>query len=233
MRRRNDPKHVKQKAVLVFADPIGLDLSRRRLPRSLRPLLSLRRLGAGEIGADFHLFTSGGTVALPGFVSHVQRGATFAQRLEAATEELARLGYEKIVIVGSDCPALTSYDIATAFRRLAAERLVLGPDHRGGCYLIALRRSDRNLLRGVRWNRDGDRTQLSGRVAADEVSFLSVKQDVDSWADVRLLARAGNQMAAFILMLFRLGKSVHDFFVDLAAQALRVRGQRPPPFAAA
>ena len=143
-----NPNFVNRRALLVFADPTGLDLSRRGLPPSLRPLLSFRRLGAAEIAADFHLFRSGKTAALPGFECHDQRGATFAERLEAATEEIALLGYEEVVLIGCDCPPLTPGDVVTAFAELATNRLVLGPDHRGGCYLIALHASDRHLLLG-------------------------------------------------------------------------------------
>lgn len=222
-----------RKAVLIFADPIGLDLGRRRLPRSLRPLLSLRRFRASSIAADFHLFTSGESSALPDIQCHEQRGATFAERLEAASEKIASLGYDEVVLVGSDCPSLASEDVASAFAQLASKRLVIGPDHRGGCYLIGLRVSDRHLLRGIRWKRDSDRVQLSARVAAHEAAFLRVKQDIDTWADVRLLARCGHRLAAFVVAFFRAGKSAYEFFVDLTAQDVRVRGQMPPPVVAA
>ncbi len=222
-----------RKAVLIFADPIGLDLARRRLPRFLRPLLSLRRFRASPIAADLHLFTSGKSSRLPGIQCHEQRGANFAERLEAATEKIASLGYDEVVLIGSDCPSLTSDDLASAFAQLDPKRLVIGPDHRGGCYLIALRVCDRHLLRGIRWNRDSDRAQLSGRVGAGETTFLPVKQDIDTWADVRLLARSGHRLAECLLQFFQPEKSTHEFFVDLTAQRTRVRGQRPPPALAA
>ncbi len=222
-----------RRAVLIFADPTALDLARRRLPRFLRPLLSVRRLFAESAAADFHLFTSRRISSGNGIACHLQQGATFAERLEQATEKLSALGYAEIVVVGSDCPRLTTADIASAFRELATRRLVLGPDHRGGCYLIALRADDRDLLRGVRWNRNGDYAQLRNRVAAGEVASLSVKEDVDNWADVRLLARTGHALAEFFVAILEIAQTTRDFFVDLSAQALRVRGQRPPPFAVA
>jgi glycosyltransferase A (GT-A) superfamily protein (DUF2064 family) len=219
-----------RKAVLIFADPIGLDLARRRLPRFLRPLLSIRRFRASPIAADLHLFTSGKSSGLPGIQCHEQRGATFAERLEAATEKIASLGYDEIVLVGSDCPSLTADDIAAALVELTSRRLVLGPDHRGGCYLIALRAHDRQLLHGVRWNRGCDYVQLTSRVGAHEAAALPVKQDVDNWADVRLLARTGHYLALFVVVaLARVTQWSHEFFVDLPAQAQRVRGQMPPP----
>lgn len=220
---------MKRKAVLIFANPTGLDLAQRGLPLFLRPLLSFRRLQNIRGDADFHLFTSAKATALAGVRSHAQEGATFDERLEAAIGKMAALGYEEIVIVGSDCPSLHPSDIAEAFTQLREKRLVLGPDHRGGCYLIALRLCDRALLEGIRWNRDTDRAQLSERLAARELALLAVKQDLDTWADVRLLARSGHSLARWAIALSTIGKCAHEFFVDLTAQNVRVRGQMPPP----
>lgn len=193
----------------------------------------MKRLCAPSLEADIHLFTSGKTPALAGVTCHAQVGSTFSERLETATAELAARGYAEIVVVGSDCPRLTSDDITSALRELAQRRLVLGPDHRGGCYLIALRASDRGLLRGVHWNQDCDFAQLRNRVAPEEVAALAVKQDVDNWADVRLLARAGHLLAEVAVALLQVAPTARDFFVDLSAHAWRVRGQRPPPAFAA
>lgn len=220
---------MQRKALLIFADAVGLDLARRRWPRFLRPLLSVPGLQSASIDADFHLFSSAKPAALPGIQSHAQQGATFDERLEAAIEKIGALGYEEVVIVGSDCPSLHPSDIAEAFTQLREKRLVLGPDHRGGCYLIALRLSDRALLEGIRWNRDTDRAQLCGRLTACEIALLAVKQDIDTWADLRLLARSGHSLARLAIVLFQIGKTTHEFFVDLTAQNVRVRGQMPPP----
>jgi glycosyltransferase A (GT-A) superfamily protein (DUF2064 family) len=224
---------VSRKAVLIFAHPIGLDLSRRGLPNFLRALLDLRALVSGNVDADFHLFTSGTAPTLSGVSLHRQRGATFAERLEAAMEEIAALGYREVVLVGRDCPLLEAGDIARAFAELATNRLVLGPDHRGGCYLIALRASDRHLLRGIRWKRDTDCGQLQRRCGNGEVALLPIKQDIDSWRDLHLLAQSadvcGRLVVVFLDELLSLGKSTADFFVDSAEQAERVRQQLPPP----
>ncbi|MEO6871512.1 MAG: DUF2064 domain-containing protein [Chthoniobacterales bacterium] len=220
---------MKRKALLIFADPVGLDLARRRWPRFLRPLLSVPGLQSASSDADFHLFSSTQPAVLPGIRNHAQHGATFDERLETAIEKIGALGYEEAVIVGSDCPSLHPSDIAEAFTQLREKRLVLGPDHRGGCYLIALRLDDRALLEGIRWNRDTDRAQLCGRLAAREIALLAVKQDVDTWADLRLLARSGHSLARLAIVLFQIGKTTHEFFVDLTAQNVRVRGQMPPP----
>ncbi len=175
------------------------------------------------------MFTSGQLQASPGIQCHAQQGATFGERLETAVAKLTSLGYTEIVIVGSDCPRLTTADVATAFAALRTKRLVLGPDHRGGCYLIGLRVEDRALLHDVRWNRNLDYDQLERRVPADALLSLAVKLDIDSWADVRLLARAGHRLAELSVRLWSVARGAQSCFVDLSAHGRRVRGQRPPP----
>lgn len=219
-----------RRALLVFADELGVDLAKRRLPSALRPLFRLTGETSGNTsGAEVHIFTSRG-VGQTDARMHPQVGATFAARLENALECLARLGYNHIVAIGRDCPSLTSDDIDVAFAHLRENRLVLGPDHRGGCYLIAVRATDRELLHGIRWKRNTDCAELRARCHESEVFLLAIKHDLDSWADIRLLARVGDAYGCLAELLVELLQPTgREFihFVDLAAQA--VRGQMPPP----
>ncbi len=223
---------MKRKALLIFADSLALDLSRRRLPGSFRSLFDLNPVLRSPLDADVHLFTSNDLESTPTVTVHRQDGATFAARLEAAVDEIAARGYDEVVLIGRDCPDLNCDDIATAFRELENRRLVLGPDHRGGCYLIALRVADRALLQGVRWKRNTDCAQLIERSGRSRVFLLPVKQDLDSWADVKLCARrddAIGRLASFFIDFVAAARREFDLFVDLAAQFVRVRGQMPPP----
>lgn len=159
-------------ALLVFADELGADMAKRRLPSALRPLFRLTGKTTGNTsGAEVHIFSSRNDGQTDARI-HPQVGATFAERLENAVHCLARLGYDHIVIIGRDCPSLTSHDIEAAFEQLRENRLVLGPDHRGGCYLIAVRAVDRELLRGVRWKRNTDCAELCARCHESEVFCL-------------------------------------------------------------
>lgn len=183
--------------------------------------------------SDVHLFTTAPQQASGGSGRiHAQCGNTFVDRLEHAVETVTALGYAEIVIIGRDCPELRADDIRAAFNRLADNRLVLGPDHRGGCYLIALHARDRSLLQGVRWKRNTDCAQIQSRCPADEIFLLPVKHDLDSWADLPLLAQSGDATAAIARGLLRNWiKPLRSFvsYVDLARHAIRVRGQMPPP----
>jgi len=226
-------KGVSRRAVLIFAEEARVELARRAFPHAARPLLDLPTFGPQlSRGIDVHLFTSSRGPIPSEFQVHRQAGRDFATRLENAIEKINELGYDEIVVVGRDCPSLRPSDIEDAFGKLESRKLVLGPDHRGGCYLIAFRLSDRNLLRGVRWKRHTDCAQLRDRCLPSEVSLLPPKHELDSWADLQLFARGGDplaRLASFLLnTVCSLGVAV-TYFVDLALQRVRVRQQLPPP----
>jgi hypothetical protein len=224
---------VSRRAVLVFAEKTHVDLARRSFPMAARPLLNLPTFTSEFSPAiDVHLFTSAGNTGFAGPRVHRQSGCGFAERFENAIETMAQLGYDEVVAVGRDCPGLRALDIERAFAELASKKLVLGPDHRGGCYLIAFRAADRELLRDVRWKRNTDCAQLLQRAGAAQVSLLPIKQDLDNWSDLRIFARRGDslaRLASFLVDRFSIWRRQIAPIVSFAAQHMRVRQQMPPP----
>ena len=226
-----------QRAVLVFADALAVDLARRRWPESFQPLLQTQTFDVEwSVGSDIHFFTAAGITLpdLPASITiHTQQGATFAERLENAVETLAKLGYTQVVIVGRDCPDLEAADIQRAFEQLDDHKLVLGPDHRGGCYLIALHLGDRAVLKGICWQQNTDCGELTRRFGSDQTALLPVKLDLDSVADIRLLARSTSRwryLAAELLRSLASGATPFLFRPFISSQAfLRVLWQLPPP----
>lgn len=223
-------------AVLVFADAPTLDLARRKWPQTFQALLQTPQLQDEGSSVDIHLFTTAG-LALPSLLPHVtvhaQQGASFAARLENAVDTLTQLAYDRVVIVGRDCPDLEAQDITTALQSLNDHTLALGPDHRGGCYLIALHLSDRAKLKGIGWQRNTDCAALTKRFGAANTALLPVKLDLDTLSDVRLLAHSTSrwrQLAA--ALLHTLITSVRPFLSQpfiTPQQRLRILWQLPPP----
>ncbi|MEP6822367.1 MAG: DUF2064 domain-containing protein [Chthoniobacterales bacterium] len=230
------PTAMPTRAVLIFADSARLDLSRRRLPTAALALFRSPELASSDFGdADVHVFGSASCRVRDGQQFHPQCGGSFAQRFESAIETLASLGYSEVVAVGRDCPALVAADIGQAFAELRDHRLVLGPDHRGGCYLIALHTSDRGLLRGVRWNHNTDCAQLCDRSGPSTVFLLPVKHDIDSWADLKFAAQVNERvarLAAFLLQTIGVSLIERPPIFHAAAQFVRLHGQIPPPASA-
>ena len=71
-----------------------------------------------------------------------QRGADFGSKMTAAVSEVLAHGYRNVIIVGNDCPTLSVGAIRRAQEALESGRPVVGPDARGGVWLLGLRAED-------------------------------------------------------------------------------------------
>src|ERR1051325_621 len=180
-----------RRALLIFASGASIDVARRRWPKTFRVLLETHDFcSLGHDISDVHVFTDANSplLAFSPTTTHTQLGSSFGERLNNAVDTLAELGYSKIVIVGGDCPDLDASDIGEAFSRLDDYRFVLGPDHRGGCYLIGLHANERSQLAHIVWQKNSDFVQMQQQFGRDNTWELPVKIDLDSVEDVRLLA---------------------------------------------
>lgn len=227
---------MERRALLIFADSAHTDCKRRGWPSTFRILLETQSFTFEENrGFDLHLFTSRGRHRPVGssLQVHFQCGASFAERLENAIESLAQLGYQEIVIVGRDCPELGQSDIFEAFALLRQHRLVLGPDHRGGCYLIGIHVNDQGKLHGIRWQRNTDFRQIVDRFGDQQVCRLCVKLDLDSLSDVWLLTRSQSPWGIVSKLLRKLLLNC-QYFSLRTAKIYPIENQReywqlPPP----
>jgi glycosyltransferase A (GT-A) superfamily protein (DUF2064 family) len=235
MSELDSTKPTVRRAVLVFADSLAKDLSRRAWSKRLSALLNVPRFDSQQIDADVHLFTTGIAARMPfhGATVHAQYGESFGERLSHAFDELARRGYDQIVIVGRDCPELSAADILDAFAALNESRAVLGPDHRGGCYLIGLHANDGALLDGIPWQQNTDFDELLHRVGASQTVCLATKFDLDSLDDVRALSIHSRPLRALIdsLLAPSRGRRIDTITISTDAYT-RLSWQTPPPLAA-
>lgn len=135
---------------------------------------------------------------LPGVPLLAQRGDGLAQRLANAQGDLHADGYDRVVLVGADCPTLSTGDLEAALRLLGTADVVLGPAEDGGYTLLATSAPEPGLFDGVAM---GTSQVLAQTVAQAGLLGLSValtgrRYDVDTAADVRAAHRAGQLDAA-------------------------------------
>ena len=118
-----------------------------------------------------------------------QQGRDLGERMNSAFLRQFMLGYDRVILIGSDIPLL-SPDILDEAREVLAEHpAVLGPCRDGGYYLIGLRRPMPELFSGILWGGD--------RVLRDTVSILRRQRcnyrllpelsDIDRANDLELL----------------------------------------------
>jgi uncharacterized protein len=100
-----------------------------------------------------YLFVAGGRLPKemvpPAFQHRRQEGRDLGQRLDRAFAQLLRR-HSRVVIMGTDSPALAPAMLRLGLQELRATDAVLGPCPDGGYYLIGLRRPCRGLFSGVR-----------------------------------------------------------------------------------
>jgi len=81
-----------------------------------------------------------------GAVLVAQCGPDLASRMSTAIAQAAAAGFERIVLRGSDSPALPPEQLVEAARDLDHHDVVMGPDVDGGYNLIAVTRPWRGLI---------------------------------------------------------------------------------------
>jgi len=115
-----------------------------------------------------------------------QVSGDLGKRLIAAVEESFTQGIEKAVIIGCDCPDLTSQLMNQAFEKLSDSDLVLGKAVDGGYYLIGLNQCLPELFQGIDW---GTNVVLEQTVAIANrlgltISYLPLLNDIDTPQDL-------------------------------------------------
>lgn len=109
-----------------------------------------------------------------------QRGSDLGQRMFTALED-ALEHFERVLLVGSDCPFIDSAYLRSAVSALDRVPVVLGPAADGGYVLIGVRHVDRRLFMDVPWGQDDVLSRTRERLGelGWEFEELPVLADVD------------------------------------------------------
>ncbi len=128
-------------------------------------------------------------LAPPGYRLQIQHGADLAERMANAFAEAAAAGAERILLRGSDSPALGRDVHEEALRGLdSGDDLVLTPDQNGGYALIAMRTSCPPVFE-LPMSTDAvmEQTLAAARDIDRRTSLTSPCFDVDSVGDFRCI----------------------------------------------
>lgn len=121
-----------------------------------------------------------------------QQGADLGERMAHAFAQAFERGFQRVVLVGADCPSLDVAVLARAFQALGRHELVLGPAGDGGYYLIGLNRPCPALFSGIAWGSHQvlAQTLAAAARAALVTALLERLPDVDRPADLAALPPA-------------------------------------------
>jgi rSAM/selenodomain-associated transferase 1 len=131
-----------------------------------------------------------------GYEYVAQEGRDLGERMSNAFND-AFEQYERVVLIGSDCPDLPKQFVCRAFAILANEPAVIGPSHDGGYYLIGFSKAKflEEIFDNIQWGRDHVLQQTLDRFLRKGVHphLLAPWDDIDTLENLRgALVRARN-----------------------------------------
>ncbi len=155
-----------------------------------KELLELTRALVSTINIDKYLFYSDFIDLNDSwdnqlFKKELQTGKHLGERMQNAFE-LVLAQATRAVIIGSDCPDLSSDIIQKAFEELDTKEVVIGPSLDGGYYLLGMKVLHRELFSEISWSTS---EVLSSSIAKLEMAGLSyglleVLDDIDEVKDL-------------------------------------------------
>jgi len=110
------------------------------------------------------------------------------QRMSAAARRLIEAG-ERVVLIGTDCPALDGAALSAAAARLDTHDAVIIPAEDGGYVLLGLKRFHPSLFADLAWSTDQVAGETMARIAALGWSLFVGEplRDVDEPGDLGLV----------------------------------------------
>jgi len=128
-----------------------------------------------------------------GFRYLAQEGQGLGERLEHAFVHAYSLGFDRVIVIGSDSPDLPASLLDRALESLKCHNAVIGPSDDGGYYLIGFHVDIfcPSVFRDIEWSTERvfDQTLRKLNQAEVDVQMLPKWQDVDTGRDLDQLVR--------------------------------------------
>lgn len=124
--------------------------------------------------------------AWPGFEQAEQPPGDLGQRMQTAFARAFSQAAAAVVIIGTDCPGLTTEHLSAAFQALTTHDVVIGPATDGGYYLLGMRQLYADLFQNKSWSTDAvcSATLADAARLQLQVAQLPILRDVDTADDL-------------------------------------------------
>lgn len=118
------------------------------------------------------------------FDKRLQSKGDLGDRITSALNDSFKI-CSSVVIIGSDCPQLSTSHIEEAFEKLKTSNIVIGPSHDGGYYLMGMDRFYPFLFQDINWSTSTvfQETILQAKSKHLSITQLETLTDVDHEED--------------------------------------------------
>lgn len=116
------------------------------------------------------------------FTKKLQGNYDLGGKMKDAFSILFKMGFEKVVIIGSDCLELSTSIIEQAFELLNEKEVVIGPASDGGYYLLGMKKLFPNLFENKQWSTEHVFQQTIDDLQKENIDYdlLITLTDVDT-----------------------------------------------------
>lgn len=123
----------------------------------------------------------------PEFEKKLQRGENLGERMLYAFQSGLSEHFEKIVIIGSDCPGISVNIIEEAFFKLDETDVVIGPSEDGGYYLLGLKKMIPEIFEDISWSTKSVFSETVEVLMKKSMKYseLPTLNDIDTEEDLR------------------------------------------------
>lgn len=178
---------VKGKVKTRLAATIGDDMALAIYQKLIKHTLDIVK----DVAADKFIFFSNTideTIGHKNTPVHkaIQFGNDLGEKMKNAFERLFKSEYKCIIIIGTDCPGITSNILLEAFSKLNNNDVVIGPAMDGGYYLIGMKEMYGKLFEDISWSTS---TVLHSTIKRCKINnwayaLLTALSDVDEEKDL-------------------------------------------------
>ncbi|MEO5643850.1 MAG: TIGR04282 family arsenosugar biosynthesis glycosyltransferase [Bacteroidia bacterium] len=126
-----------------------------------------------------------------GFQQHIQNGNDLGERMQNAFAKAFSRKYKKVLIIGSDCPELSTAILNKAFEELEANDFVIGPTYDGGYYLLGMKTFHPAVFVDKEWSTENVFLDTIIDINKAELSYavLPSLSDLDDEKDLKIFAK--------------------------------------------
>ncbi|MFL1012546.1 TIGR04282 family arsenosugar biosynthesis glycosyltransferase [Flavisericum labens] len=183
--------------VIVFVKNIKLGKVKTRLAKTIgnqgafevySELVKVTEKATEKLSADIHIYFSNAIVNTKWKDAYkaVQEGKDLGERMHNAFKKGFRDGYERIVLIGSDLPEISSHHINQGLKSLNQHETVFGPAEDGGYYLIGLSKMHPFIFENKPWSQPHLLTETLKQLRENNITFTTLEtlNDIDTFEDL-------------------------------------------------
>lgn len=127
------------------------------------------------------------------FRKYVQCDGELGVRMDYAISIPFKNEFKKVVIIGADCPGITSEHLQQAFEELDQNDVVIGPASDGGYYLLGMKKWNRWIFEGMPWSSPDLLATTRALLESKGVAWKALAElnDIDTLEDLQQSHLAG------------------------------------------